>query len=70
MKNPNIVFYQTEFRNTLSKVGREDLLQKLLPAARAWRKNKNSKVKDTFNDTVTFTSRKKKRSGKRKKRNN
>jgi len=58
---------QQWIRNTLSKVGREDLLQKLLPAARAWRKNKNSKTKDTFNDTVTYTSIKNKRFTKRKK---
>jgi uncharacterized radical SAM protein YgiQ len=58
---------QQWIRNTLSKVGREDLLQKLLPAARTWRKNKKSKTKDTFNDTVTYTSIKNKRFSKRKK---
>jgi len=53
----------------LSQVGRTDLLRKLLPSTNDWRKNKNSKMKDTFNDTVTFTPRKKKRFNKKKKRN-
>ncbi len=61
---------QQWIRNTLSKVGREDLLYKLIPSSKTWRKNKNIKVKDTFNDTVTFTSRKKKRFSKKKNRNN
>ncbi len=58
---------QQWIRNTLSKVGREDLLKKLLPSTNSWRKNKGSKAKDTFDDTVTFSSRKKKRFNKRKK---
>lgn len=58
---------QQWIRNTLFKVGRVDLLNKLLPENKSWRKNKSSKVKNTFNDTVTFPSRKKKRFKKRKK---
>ena len=58
---------QQWIRNTLFKVGRVDLLNKLLPSTNSWRKNKSSKAKNTFNDTVTFTSRKKKRFNKRKK---
>tara|TARA_R110001583_G_scaffold71180_1_gene200802 strand:+ start:2087 stop:4021 length:1935 start_codon:yes stop_codon:yes gene_type:complete len=59
---------QQWIRNTLSKVGRVDLLDKLLPSANSWRKNKGTKTKDTFDDTVTFTSRKKKKFSKKKKR--
>lgn len=59
---------QAWIRNTLSKVGREDLLQKLLPSTNSWRKNKGEKAKDTFNDTITFDSRKKNKFSKRKKR--
>ncbi|WP_456377596.1 YgiQ family radical SAM protein [Lutibacter sp.] len=54
--------------NTLAKVGRSDLLQKLIPSANSWRKNKKTKVKNTFDDTVTYSSRKKKKFNKRKKR--
>ncbi|MBG7630189.1 MAG: YgiQ family radical SAM protein [Bacteroidetes bacterium] len=54
--------------NTLSKVGRNDLLQKLLPSTNSWRKNKGEKAKDTFDDTITHTSRRKKKYNKNKKR--
>ena len=59
---------QQWIRNILSKVKRDDLLQKLLPSTNSWRKNKPTKTKNTFDDTVTFTSRKKKKFSKRKKR--
>ncbi len=59
---------QDWIRNTLTNVGRSDLLHKLLPNATSWRKNKAVKTKNTFDDTVTFTSRKKKKFNKRKKR--
>ena len=59
---------QQWIRNTLTKVGRNDLLQKLIPSTDSWRKNKAEKTKDTFNDTVTFTSRKKKKFSTKKKR--
>ena len=59
---------QQWIRNTLSKVGRLDLLQRLLPENNSWKKNKGVKAKDTFNDTVTFTSRKKKKFNSKKKR--
>jgi uncharacterized radical SAM protein YgiQ len=59
---------QQWINNTLSKVGRSDLLQKLLPSTNSWRKNKAEKTKDTFDETVVFTSRKKKKFQKRKKR--
>jgi len=58
---------QQWIRNTLTKVGRLDLLQKLIPENNSWRKNKGEKAKDTFNEAVTFTSRKKKKFNKRKK---
>ena len=59
---------QQWIRNVLSKVGRGDLLQKLIPSTNSWRKNKGAKTKDTFDETVTFTSRKKNKFNKRKKR--
>jgi len=59
---------QQWIRNTLSKVKRDDLLQKLLPSTNSWMKNKPAKVKNTFDDTVTFTSRKKKKFNSKKKR--
>ncbi len=59
---------QAWIRNTLTKVGREDLLQKLLPSTNSWKKNKSEKAKDTFNDTITFSSKKKKKFNKRKSR--
>ncbi|MCF6167131.1 YgiQ family radical SAM protein [Lutibacter sp.] len=59
---------QQWIKNTLTKVGRSDLLQKLLPSTNSWQKKKESKVKDTFDDAVTFTSRKKKKFNKNKKR--
>lgn len=40
-------------KDTLTKVGRTDLLKKLLPGDDSWRKNKPGKTKNTFNDTVT-----------------
>jgi len=54
--------------NILTKVGRADLLQKLLPSSNSWRKNKAEKTKDTFDETITFNSRKKKKYNKNKKR--
>jgi uncharacterized radical SAM protein YgiQ len=59
---------QQWIRNTLTKVGRSDLLQKLLPTSNSWRKNKGDKPKDTFNDTISFNSRKKNKFNKKKKR--
>jgi uncharacterized radical SAM protein YgiQ len=59
---------QQWIRNTLTKVGRTDLLQKLIPSSNSWRKNKGEKTKDTFDDTIVYTSRKKKRYNKSKKR--
>jgi hypothetical protein len=59
---------QQWIRNVLSKVGRKDLLQKLMPENNSWRKNKDNKTKDTFNETVVFTSRKKKKFNKKNKR--
>ena len=59
---------QQWIRNTLTKVGRNDLLQKLLPENNSWRKNKGHKAKDTFDDTITSTSRKKHKNKKRRKR--
>jgi len=61
---------QQWIRNTLSKVGRADLLGKLLPSTKNWKKNKGTKTKDTFNDAVSFTSIKNKRFNKTKNRNN
>ena len=40
-------------RNTLTKVGRKDLLKVLLPENNSWRKNKAEKAKDTFDETIT-----------------
>ena len=60
---------QQWIKNTLSKVNRLDLLKKLLPKSDySWRKNKPSKTKNTFDDAVVFTSRKKKKFNKKKKR--
>jgi len=59
---------QQWIRNILTKVGRDDLLQKLVPSTKSWKKNKGAKTKDTFNDTITFTSRKKKKFNSKKKR--
>ncbi len=59
---------QQWIRNTLSKVGRNDLLQKLLPENNSWRKNKGEKTKNTFDDTITTTSRRKNKYKKRRKR--
>ncbi|MDX1830325.1 MAG: YgiQ family radical SAM protein [Lutibacter sp.] len=52
-------------KDTLTKVGKTDLIKKLL-GSNNWQKNTKTKVKDTFNDTVVYTSRKKKRFNKKK----
>lgn len=59
---------QQWIKNTLTNVGRNDLLKKLLPSSILWRKNKPNQTSNTFDDTVKFTSRKKKKYNKRKKR--
>ncbi|NOR27257.1 MAG: YgiQ family radical SAM protein [Lutibacter sp.] len=59
---------QQWIKNILTKVGRDDLLQKLVPSSNSWKKNKGVKTKDTFNDAVSFTSRKKKKFTSKKKR--
>jgi len=59
---------QQWIQNTLSNVGRMDLLQKLMPGNSSWRKNKGEKAKDTFDDTITTTSRRKNKYKNRKKR--
>jgi len=58
---------QAWIKKTLTKVGREDLLQKLLPTTNSWKKNKAEKVKNTFDDAIPFNSRKKKKFNKKKK---
>lgn len=58
---------QQWIRNTLTNVGRSDLLQKLLPDSN-WRKKKEVKAKDTFDETVPFSSKKNKKFNKFKKR--
>ncbi|PHQ57468.1 MAG: YgiQ family radical SAM protein [Lutibacter sp.] len=58
---------QQWIKNTLNKVGRSDLLQKLVPSTNSWRKNKKIKVKDTFDDTIIYSSRNKKKFNKKKK---
>jgi radical SAM superfamily enzyme YgiQ (UPF0313 family) len=58
-------------KNTLNKLGRQDLLKVLLPEkTEKWRKNKPGKTKNTFNDAVPFNQRKEKVKfkGKKKKR--
>jgi hypothetical protein len=58
-------------KNTLTKVGRTDLLKSLLPKDESWRKNKPKEAKNTFDDTVTFkpkSSRRKNKGFKKKKR--
>ena len=60
---------QQWIRNTLTKVGRSDLLQKLLPSTTSWKNNKASKTKNTFDDAIPFNAKgKKKRFSKSKKR--
>jgi len=59
---------QQWIRNTLTNVGRTDLLQKLVPSINSWKKNKVEKVKNTYDDAVTHTSRRKKKYNKSKKR--
>jgi radical SAM superfamily enzyme YgiQ (UPF0313 family) len=48
-------------RNTLNKVGRSDLLKVLLPENNSWKKNKGNNTKNTFDDTVTYKTKRKKR---------
>ena len=56
-------------KNTLNKLGRQDLLDVLLPKKdEKWRKNKPGKTKNTFNDAVPFNQRKNKVKYKKKKR--
>lgn len=58
-------------KNTLTKVGRTDLLKSLLPKDESWRKNKPKETKNTFDDTVTFkpkSSRRKNKGFKKKRR--
>ena len=60
-------------KDKLTKVGRVDLLKKLLPEDFQWRKNNASKVKNTFDDAITFrgnskSPRNKSRSFKKKRR--
>jgi uncharacterized radical SAM protein YgiQ len=59
---------QQWIKNTLSRLKREDLLEKLLPSTNSWRKNKPTKAKDTFDDTITHSSGRKKKHNKKKKR--
>ncbi|MCK5815829.1 MAG: YgiQ family radical SAM protein, partial [Flavobacteriaceae bacterium] len=40
-------------KSTLSKLGRGDLLEVLLPENNSWRKNKVERAKNTFDETVT-----------------
>lgn len=49
-------------KNTLNKVGRHDLLQKLLPENNSWKKNKTAHkvAQHTFDDAIPFNKRKKK----------
>ena len=55
-------------KNTLNKLGRQDLLKVLLPENDKWRKNKPGKTKHTFNDAVPFNQRKNKAKFRSKKR--
>ena len=48
-------------KNTLSKVGRSDLLKILLPENNTWKKNKGDKAKNTFDETVVFKPKGKKK---------
>lgn len=59
---------QQWIKNTLTKVGRTDLLSKLLPSFKIEKKYAKTNVKDTFNDAVTFKPGAKKIGTKRKKR--
>lgn len=52
-------------KNTLLRVGRNDLVTKLLGADN-WQRNKKAKVNNTFDDAVVYTSRKKKKFNKKK----
>ncbi len=57
-------------RKTLSKVGRTDLLNVLLPENKSWRTNKPKEVKNTFNDAIPSkdTRRKRKHKSRKKRR--
>ncbi len=56
-------------KNTLNKLGRQDLLDVLLPKKEEkWRKNKPGKPKHTFDDAVPFNQRKNKAKFKSKKK--
>jgi uncharacterized radical SAM protein YgiQ len=52
---------KTWIKNTLNKLGRQDLLKVLLPENNNWRKNKpKGEAKHTFDDAVPFNQRKNK----------
>ena len=53
--------------NTLSKVGRTDLIEKLLGGKDSWR-GKKVNVKDTYNDTVTYKKKSRKKRSFKKRR--
>ena len=53
--------------NTLSRVGRTDLIDKLIGSKEPW-KSRKVKVKNTFNDAVPFKGKSKKRRSSKKKR--
>ncbi len=56
-------------KNTLNKLGRQDLLKVLVPEkTEKWRKNKPGKAKHTFDDAVPFNQRKNKAKFKTKKK--
>ncbi len=57
-------------KDTLTKVGRTDLLKKLLPTDTSWRKNKPKKVRNTFDDTVVLQKNKTKKRNTRKRGRN
>ena len=64
-------WYKKENRNwitnTLSKVGRLDLAEKLLGGKEQWR-GKKAKVKDTYNDAISYKGKSKKKSSFKKRR--
>ncbi|SDX39181.1 uncharacterized radical SAM protein YgiQ [Lutibacter oricola] len=59
---------QDWIKNILTNVGRKDLLEKLIPQGNSWRKNKPGRAKDTFDDTITKSPRRKNKYKKRTKR--
>jgi len=61
---------QQWIKDVLNKVGRVDLLQKLLPNTNSWKKNKGKQTKNTFDNAVSFApkSRKKRKHSSNKKR--